>query len=64
MCTYSEGVRALGSQEGIVLGAERISVQLYYKLVAMGMTEQKARNATDITDDLLEKYPEYRPMLN
>lgn len=43
MCNYSEGVRALGRQEGlqdgIVLGAERKSVQLYYKLVAMGMNE-------------------------
>ena len=61
MCNYSEGVRLQGIQQRIELGAERKAVQTYYKLLAMGMDEQTARDTVEITDEILEKYPEYRP---
>ena len=61
MCNYSEGVRLQGFQRRIKLGAERKAVQIYYKLLAMGMDEQTARDTMEITDELLEKYPEFRP---
>ena len=61
MCQAMEDTREEGRIEGRLEGQEETKVRDYYSMLALGVEESAVRMGLGITDELLAKYPGFKP---